>query len=151
MPAVKRTSLDWPQERCARPKRIAVRRNLASGLFLRTRQQLDDRINRVCLREIGSTLESRLDQAADDLRATDRLAMLQPDVDGQAIEIGDMTVEQDDRDLRPGLGMNDGTTAIALCRTHTYSCFSDFDRRSASVYRLSRPMSIFPSLPKAVR
>src|SRR3989337_2061360 len=131
MPAVKRTSPDWPQEHCARPNRAAGLRNLASGLFLCTRQQLDDRINRVCLRKIGSTLESRLDQAADDFRATDRLAMLQPDVNGQTIEIGDMTVEQDDRDLRPGFGMHDGTTAIALCRTHTNSCFSDFDRRSA--------------------
>src|SRR5687767_8705944 len=121
MPAVKRTSLGWPQDDCVRPNRVAGPPDLASGLFLRTRQQLDDRINRVCLREIGSTLESRLDQAADDLRTADRLAMLQPDVDGQTIEIGDMTVEQHDRDLRPGLGVNDRTTAIAFCRTHTHS------------------------------
>ena len=96
MPAVKKTSPVWPQDDCARPKAAAGLLVLASGLFLRTRQQLDDRIDRVCLREIGSTLESRLDQAADDFRATDRLAMFQTDVNGQTIEIGDMTVEQDD-------------------------------------------------------
>jgi hypothetical protein len=97
-------------------------RDLTSGFFLRARQQLDDRIDRVCLREIGSTLESRLDQAADDFGPADRLAMLQTDVDGQTIEIGDVTVEKDDRDFRPGLSVDDGTTAIAaLCRAHTHS------------------------------
>src|ERR1700741_4415388 len=121
MPAVKKTSPVWPQDDCARVKAAAGRLVLASGLFLRTRQQLDDRIDRICLREIGSTLESRLDQAADDFRAADGLAMLQTNVDGQAIEIGDMTVEQHDRDLRPGLGVDDGTTAIAFGRTHTHS------------------------------
>src|ERR1700742_2257159 len=109
MPAVQKTSPDWLQGDCARQKAAAGLPVLASGLFLRTRQQLDDRIDRVCLREIGSALEGRLDQAADDLRAADCLAMLQTDVDGQAVEVGDMTVEQDDRDLRPGLGMNDRT------------------------------------------
>src|SRR5690349_7271268 len=126
MPAVKRTSPVWPQGDCARTSLAAGLRVLASGLFLRTRQQLDNRIDRVCLREIGSTLESRLDQAADDLRAADCLAMLQTNVDGQTIEISDMTVEQHDRDLGPGLGMDDGTTAIALCLSHTYSCISEF-------------------------
>jgi hypothetical protein len=101
--------------------RAEKRRALTRGFFLRS-QQLDDLIDRVCLRQICTTLESRLDQTADDLRAADGLPVPQPDVDGQAIEIGDMTVEKNDRDFRPGLGVDNRTTAIALCRTHTHSC-----------------------------
>jgi hypothetical protein len=122
MPAVRKTLPDWPQENCARERTVAGPFVLAGGLLLRTRQQLDDRIDRVCLREIGSTLESRLDQAADDLCTTDCLAMLQSDVDGKTIEIGDMTVEQHDRNFRPGLGVDNGATAIALSLSHTHSC-----------------------------
>ncbi|HEX2836386.1 MAG TPA: hypothetical protein VHW00_25500 [Thermoanaerobaculia bacterium] len=102
----------------------ALHRVLASDFFLRARQELYDRVDRISLRQIGSTLESRLDQAADDLCPADRFAMLQTNVDGKAIEIGDVTVEQHDRDFRPGLGVDNGATAIALCRTHTLSCFA---------------------------
>src|SRR5215213_1784069 len=122
MPAVKKRSPALPQDDCGKAHSPDVRNGLPSRLFLRATQQLDDRIDRIRLRQIGATLESRLDQAADDLRTADRLSMLQTNVDGETVEIGDMAVEQDHRDLRPGLGVNDRTTAIALCRTHTYSC-----------------------------
>ena len=40
--------------------------------------------------------------------------MLQTDVDGQTIEIRDVPIQQDDCDLRPGLGVNNGSPAIAF-------------------------------------
>jgi hypothetical protein len=71
-------------------------------------------------------LKSRLNEAADDLRPADRLAMLQSDVDGKPIEIRDMTVEQDDRYLRPRLGVDNRPTSIAFSWTHTFSLLFRF-------------------------
>src|ERR1700745_4059387 len=47
--------------------------------------------------------------------------MLQPNVDGQTIKIRDMPIQQDDGDLRPGLGVNDGSTSVAFYWCHTFS------------------------------
>ncbi|HEX8255245.1 MAG TPA: hypothetical protein VF846_19040 [Thermoanaerobaculia bacterium] len=145
-PAVKRKSPASPQAHCGRANPFGARSRLSSGLFLRATQQLDDRVDRIRLREIGSALESRLDQAADDLRAADRLAMLQPDVDGETIEIGNMTVEKNDRDFRPGLGMDNGTTAIALCRAHTHSCFAELTGK-VGMSVLPSPAQVYLSVP----
>ena len=46
-----------------------------------TDEQIDKRVDRVGLRQIDAALEGGLDQTTDDLRATDRLAVLQADVD----------------------------------------------------------------------
>src|SRR5688500_4604289 len=105
MPAAKPRSPASPPDSCVRGRRLRGRRlvlpalALASGLLLRV-QNLDDRVDRFRLGEIDSALESGLDQAANDLGSADRFAVFQPDVDGQSIEIGNMTVEKDDRDLR---------------------------------------------------
>jgi hypothetical protein len=45
-------------------------------------KQIDQRVDRISLRQIDATLEGGLDQATDDLRATDRFAVFQADVDG---------------------------------------------------------------------
>src|SRR5258708_30467211 len=46
-----------------------------------TDKQVDQRIDRISLRQIDAALEGGLDQATDNLRATDRLAVLQADFD----------------------------------------------------------------------
>jgi hypothetical protein len=125
---VKKKSPVSPQGGYVEKQPGTERRVLTNGFPLRRRpdKQLDQSINRVCLREVDPALESRLDQATDDFRPADRLAMLQTNVDGKSIEVGDVAVEKDDGDLGPGFCVHNGTTAIALCRTHTLSYFVGF-------------------------
>src|SRR6185369_14092094 len=95
---------------------------LADGLLLRQRtdEQIDQRIDRFCLRQVDAALEGRLDQATDDLCTADRFSVFETDVDGKPIEISDVAIEQDHGDLGPGLGMDDRATAIAFGSwTHT--------------------------------
>src|ERR1051325_8542716 len=89
----------------------------------RSREQFDQRVDRVCLREIDAALERRLDETTNDLGSADRFAMLQTNVNGQAIEIGDVAVQKDDRNLRPRLRVYDGSSTIAAlgCWAHTLS------------------------------
>ena len=56
-------------------------------------EQVDQRIERISLRQIDAALEGGLDQATDDLGAADRFSVFQTDVDGQTIEIGDVAIE----------------------------------------------------------
>lgn len=121
MQAVRTRSPNSPPERY----RAAAdeRRYLTSRFALRDRavQQIDEAVSGFRLRKIDSALKSRLDEATDDLCPADRLAMFQTDVDGKSVEIGDMTVEQNDRNFRPGLGVYNGATSIAFSWTHTFS------------------------------
>jgi len=95
MPAVKKKSPDSPQGGYVEKRPEDERRALTDGFPLRRHpdKQFDQRINRICLREVDPALESRLDQATDDFRPADRFAMLQTDVDGKSIEVGDVTVK----------------------------------------------------------
>ncbi|MGZ7079539.1 MAG: hypothetical protein ACXVJT_09015 [Thermoanaerobaculia bacterium] len=107
-------------------RRVVERNRLPQRLTLlwrRSVQKLDQCIDRVSLRQIDSALESGLDQAADDLGSTDCLAVLQSDVDGKTIEIGDMAVQKDHRNFRPGLCVDDGSTTVAFYRAHAHSYF----------------------------
>src|ERR1700753_2219139 len=96
---------------------------LAGRFALRARavQQFDQRVDRFCLRKIYAALVGRLDQAANDLGAADRFSVFETDVDGQTIEICDMAVQKNDGDFGPGLGVDNRTTSVALCRAHTHS------------------------------
>ena len=65
--------------------------------------------------------------------------MLQTDVDGETIEIGDVTIEKDDGDFRPGFSVDYGPTAIAFqAREHSsYLIFQTGDGKV--VYSFSDP------------
>src|SRR5207253_1458012 len=119
MPAVKKRSCSSPRGDWETGKPDGERRSLArclAALRHRPDQEIDQRIDRLRLRKINAALEGRLDQTTDDLGPTDRLSVLETDVDGQAVEIRNVTIEQDDGDLRPRLGMDNRTTAIAFDR-----------------------------------
>jgi hypothetical protein len=74
-------------------------------------------------------LEGGLDQATDDLGAADRFSVLETDIDGQTVEISDMPVEEYDSNLCPGLGVDDGSSAVALSSwTHTHLSGLKLDR-----------------------
>src|SRR5256886_17450848 len=77
--------LDGCEEMSDGAARLAGRLPLPRGGC--TDQQIDQSIDRISLRQIDAALEGGLDQATDNLRATDRLAVLQTDVDCQSIEI----------------------------------------------------------------
>src|SRR5215211_6970208 len=120
MQAVKKRSHASRRDDCVGGAPVG-RRVLASGFPLRrSDQQIDQRIDRIRLRKIDTALEGRLDQTTDDFRPADCLAMLQTDVDGETIEVGDVAIEKDDGDFGPGLRVDNRTATIALCRTHAH-------------------------------
>jgi hypothetical protein len=82
MRRAKKKSLTSPLEGCEDTSDDGDR--LADRFPLRRRpdEQVDQRIERISLRQIDAALEGGLDQATDNLRATDRLAVLQADVNG---------------------------------------------------------------------
>jgi len=119
---VSRRSRNSQRDACGSP--VGGRRFLLAGRFalrLLSDQHIDKRVDRFCLRKIDTALKSRLDETSNDLCPADRFAMLQTDVDGEAIEIGDVTVQQYDGDLCPGLGVDDRPTSITFDRAHTLS------------------------------
>ncbi len=91
--AVRTKSPNWQPEHCGGT--ADARCGLAGRFALRSRavQQIDKAVGGFRLREIDTALKSRLNEAADDLRTADCFAVLQSDVDGKPVEIGDMTVE----------------------------------------------------------
>src|SRR5262249_15494867 len=116
--AARKRSQSWRLRSYALAQRFALRH--------RTSQQLDQSIDRVCLRQVDSALECRLDQAADDLRPADRPSVLQTDVDRQPVEISHVPVKQHDRDLGPRFRVHDRAPTIGFrwSWTHTFSSLS---------------------------
>jgi len=57
--------------------------------------------------------------------------MLQTDVDGQTIKVRNMPIQQDDGNLRPGLGVDNGSPSIALYWCHTFSSLLVLDGQTA--------------------
>jgi hypothetical protein len=57
-----------------------------------------------------------------------------------------MTIEKDDRNLRPGLCVNNRTTAIALCRAHEHTPYFVMRPKSA-LSVLPSPAEVYLSVP----
>src|SRR5579871_2802985 len=65
-------------------------------------------------REIEAAVEDAVDQGPDHGRAVDAGGRLAPYRVHRGIEPRDLAVEQDDRDLRPGVGVHERAAAAAL-------------------------------------
>src|SRR5947209_4288712 len=64
---------------------------------------------------------------------------IRTNVDGKTIEIRDVPIQQDDCDLRPGLGVNNGSPAIAFYRLHTFSSQRFYGQTADSVMPSGHP------------
>src|SRR5438128_11598635 len=140
--AVKKRSQCLRLRSCALPHGFALRH--------RAGQQLDQSIDRVCLRQVDTALERRLDQAADNFRPADRSPVFQTDVDRQPVEISHVSIEQYDRDFGPRFGVHDRAPTIGFIWSWTHTFLLSISQSRGYVIAGTAKHTLVPSSSPSV-
>ena len=84
-------------------RRAETARDLGPEIRFRTRRA-----------DVQAAVDQTVDERTDDLRPVHDFAAASADVDGELIELNDLPIEENDRNLGPRFLMNRGTSAARL-------------------------------------